>query len=71
MSRFARAGASATRPPRLCSLAPVADRTQTLLVLAREPGECCGGDRAEHFLEQVNTRGDRYADVHHLAAIAP
>lgn len=48
---------------------PVADRTQTLLVLAREHYDRREYDRAEHLLSQVLAREDRYADVHHLVAM--
>jgi tetratricopeptide (TPR) repeat protein len=48
---------------------PVADRTKTLLVLAREHYDRRDYDRAEHLLKQVLARVDRYADVHHLAAM--
>jgi len=48
---------------------PVADRTKSLLVLAREHYDRRDYDRAEHLLKQVLSRVDRYADVHHLAAM--
>lgn len=63
-SRYGRPRTSATMLG-----SPVADRTKTLLVLAREHYDRRDYDRAEHLIKQVLARVDRYADVHHLAAM--
>jgi tetratricopeptide (TPR) repeat protein len=50
-------------------LRPVADRTKSQIVLAREHLERREIDRAEQLLLQVLARSDKYADVHHLLAM--